>query len=131
MRPIGVVLPAGPADRSGAPNKVDTLVSLSREAADAGLGSVWVSQQSDHDALSVAAIIGHAVPAIRIGTSVVPVYPRHPLVVFSQGQTAQAASHGRFTLGLGLGAARFVNTGVNGAADRRRTWKFLGEYAGG
>jgi F420-dependent oxidoreductase-like protein len=108
MRPIGVAIPSGPEDRVGAPNKVDTLVSLSQEAAQAGLGSVWISQQLDHDALSVAAVIGHAVPDIGIGTSVVPVYPRHPLVVFSQAQTAQAAGHGRFTLGLGLGAARLV-----------------------
>jgi F420-dependent oxidoreductase-like protein len=97
---------------------VDTLVSLSLEAAQAGLGSVWVSQQFDHDALSVAAVIGHAVPGIRIGTSVVPVYPRHPLVMSSQAQTAQAASHGRFTLGLGLGAARFVEGAFGASFDR-------------
>jgi len=30
--------------------------------------------------------------------------PRHPLIVASLAQTAQAASHGNFTLGLGLGA---------------------------
>ncbi len=118
MRPIGIALPSGPEDRSGAPNKVDTLVSLSREAAGAGLGSVWISQQFDHDALSVAAVIGHAVPGIGIGTSVVPVYPRHPLVVFSQAQTAQAASHGRFTLGLGLGAARPVEAAFGVSFDR-------------
>jgi F420-dependent oxidoreductase-like protein len=94
-----------PEDRDGSPNKVDTLVSLSREAAESGIGSVWVSQQFDHDALSVAAVIGHAVPGIAIGTSVVPIYPRHPIVVSSQAQTAQAASHERFTLGLGLSSA--------------------------
>ncbi|MET8796156.1 TIGR03564 family F420-dependent LLM class oxidoreductase [Nocardia sp. NPDC004568] len=39
----------------------------------------------------------------RLG-GVVPINPRHPLVVASQAQTAHAASHRRFTLGLGLGA---------------------------
>jgi F420-dependent oxidoreductase-like protein len=39
-----------------------------------------------------------------VGTSVVPINPRHPLVVASLAQTAQAASHGNFSLGLGLGA---------------------------
>ena len=34
----------------------------------------------------------------------VPVNPRHPLLVASQAQTAQAASHGNFSLGLGLGS---------------------------
>jgi F420-dependent oxidoreductase-like protein len=34
---------------------------------------------------------------------VVPINPRHPLIVASLAQTAQAASHGNFSLGLGLG----------------------------
>jgi F420-dependent oxidoreductase-like protein len=115
---IGVTLPSGTDDRVGKPNKVDKLVELSREAAETGLASVWISQQLDHDALSVAAIVGHAVPGIAIGTSVVPIYPRHPIVVSSQAQTAQAASHGRFTLGLGLGSARLVETAFGVSFDR-------------
>jgi alkanesulfonate monooxygenase SsuD/methylene tetrahydromethanopterin reductase-like flavin-dependent oxidoreductase (luciferase family) len=39
-----------------------------------------------------------------VGTSVVPINPRHPLIVAQQAQTAQAATHGDFSLGLGLGA---------------------------
>ena len=34
----------------------------------------------------------------------VPINPRHPLTVASLAQTAQAAAHGNFSLGLGLGA---------------------------
>ena len=126
MRPIGITLPTGPEDRAGTPNKVDTLVSLSEEAAASGLGSVWVSQQFDHDALSMAAVIGRAVPGIGVGTSVVPIYPRHPVVVSSQAQTAQAASHGRFTLGLGLGVAQMVEQ-VFGV-DASRPIRHLREY---
>ena len=126
MRAIGVALPSGPADRVGAPNKVDTLVSLSSEAAAAGLGSVWISQQFDHDALSMAAVIGHAMPGIGVGTSVVPIYPRHPIVISSQAQTAQAASHGRFTLGLGLGAPRTVQRSYG--VDPSRPIRHLREY---
>lgn len=118
MAKIGVALPSGPGDRAGKPNKIDTLVALSREAAETGIGSVWISQQADHDALSVAAVVGHAVPGIGIGTSVVPVYPRHPVVVSSQAQTAQAASHGRFTLGLGLGARRAVESAFGVSFDK-------------
>lgn len=127
MRTIGVALPSGPDDRAGVPNKVDTLVSMGRDAAAAGLSSVWISQQFDHDALSVAAVIGHAVPGIGIGTSVVPVYPRHPIVVSSQAQTAQAASHGRFTLGLGLGAPHLIEAafGVSAARPIRHLREYL------
>lgn len=114
---IGVVLPTG-VEEATAANKIDALVSIAQEAADVGLGSVWVSQQFDHDALSVAAILGHAIPGIAIGTSVVPIYPRHPIVVSSQAQTAQAASHGRFTLGLGLGAPQFAEGTFGVTFDR-------------
>ncbi len=43
-------------------------------------------------------------PGLGVGTSVVPINPRHPLIVASLAQTAQAAAHGNFSLGLGLGA---------------------------
>jgi alkanesulfonate monooxygenase SsuD/methylene tetrahydromethanopterin reductase-like flavin-dependent oxidoreductase (luciferase family) len=90
---IGVVLPAG-AEQATAANKVDALIVLGREAAEVGLSSVWVSQHFDHDALSVAAILGHAVPDIALGTSVVPIYPRHPMVVFSQARPSKRPATG-------------------------------------
>jgi F420-dependent oxidoreductase-like protein len=49
-------------------------------------------------------LVGAAVPGLGVGTSVVPINPRHPLIVASLAQTAQAAAHGNFSLGLGLGA---------------------------
>jgi F420-dependent oxidoreductase-like protein len=98
---IGVVLPSG--DAGNTPNTVDELIGQTREAADAGLTSVWFSQLFDHDAIMLAALAGRAVPGIAVGTAVVPLYPRHPLVLASLAQTAQAATDGRFTLGIGLG----------------------------
>ena len=98
---IGAALPAG--DTGHAKNIVDELVAQTREAADAGLSSVWFTQLFDHDAISLAAIAGREVPGIEVGTAVVPLYSRHPLVIASLAQTAQAATDGRFTLGVGLG----------------------------
>src|ERR1700754_3983443 len=80
-------------------NAVDHYVEVAAMAADAGVGAIWIGQFFDVDALSIAALIGRAVPDIAVGTAVVPVYPRHPLVVAAQALTAQAASHGRFHLG--------------------------------
>ncbi len=99
---IGVGLPAG--DTAGAKNIVDELVSQTREAAEAGISSVWFSQLLDHDAITVAAVAGREVPGISVGTGAVPLYPRHPLVLAAHAKTAQAATGGRFTLGIGLGA---------------------------
>jgi alkanesulfonate monooxygenase SsuD/methylene tetrahydromethanopterin reductase-like flavin-dependent oxidoreductase (luciferase family) len=43
------------------------------------------------------------VPGLGVGTAVVPINPRHPLLVASAAQTAEAAAHGNFSLGIGLG----------------------------
>jgi len=102
---IGVALTSADAGTTG--NAVDELIARTREAAGAGVASVWFSQQISHDAISLAALAGREVPGIEIGTSVVPIYARHPLVLSSLAQTARAATGGRFTLGIGLGAKSF------------------------
>jgi F420-dependent oxidoreductase-like protein len=97
--PTGIVLHADPH----AFNRVDDVVAQATRAYDLGVRQVWLSQNNDHDAIALAALVGAAVPGLGVGTSVVPINPRHPLIVASLAQTAQAASHGNFSLGLGLG----------------------------
>jgi F420-dependent oxidoreductase-like protein len=98
--PAGVIVSP---DRSSH-NVIDNAISMSRAAHEAGVQHVWLPQNFDYDALALAALVGSAVPGLGVGTSVVPVNPRHPLIIASGAQTAQAASHGNFSLGLGLGA---------------------------
>jgi len=96
----GIVLRVDP----NAANVVDDVVSRARRAHEVGVHQVWLAQQFDYEAITLAALIGAAVPGLGVGTSVVPINPRHPLIMASLAQTAQAASHGNFSLGLGLGA---------------------------
>jgi len=98
--PTGLVLSARP----NAANVVDDVIEQASHAHQAGVRQVWLAQQFDHDAIALAGLVGAAVPGLGVGTSVVPINPRHPLIVASLAQTAQAASHGNFSLGLGLGA---------------------------
>lgn len=95
----------------GSTNAVDDLVDQARRAAASGVAGVWLGQVYDVDALSALAGIARDVPGIELGTSIVPIWARHPLVLAGQAQTVQAASHGRLALGLGLShpgsAARF------------------------
>jgi F420-dependent oxidoreductase-like protein len=98
--PTGIVLFPNPQ----AVNVVDDVVAQATRAYDLGVRQVWLAQQFDHDAIALAGLVGAAVPGLGVGTSVVPINPRHPLIVASLAQTAQAASHGNFSLGLGLGA---------------------------
>ncbi|MFI1328764.1 TIGR03564 family F420-dependent LLM class oxidoreductase [Streptomyces sp. NPDC020845] len=105
---IGVALPTDFTRLSQEVNSVDTLIGQVKELADAGLSAAWFTQRFDHDAITVAALAAREVPGIDVGTAVVPIYPRHPIALSMQAQTAQAASHGRFTLGVGLSTKSFV-----------------------
>src|SRR5690348_15966422 len=98
--PTGIVLFPNPE----AANLVDDVIGQAAHAYELGVRQVWLAQQFDYDAISLAGLVGAAVPGLGVGTSVVPINPRHPLIVASLAQTAQAASHGNFSLGLGLGA---------------------------
>ncbi|MER7949610.1 LLM class F420-dependent oxidoreductase [Streptomyces sp. NPDC096079] len=90
---------------------IDDTVALAREAHDAGLHSAWFGQSFAYDSPSLAAIVGREVPGLQVGTSAIPVFGRHPLLVSSQAQTAQAATGGRYHLGLALGTRHLTETG--------------------
>jgi F420-dependent oxidoreductase-like protein len=98
--PAGVLL----IPRPGAVNLVDDVIAQAARAQELGVKQVWLAQQLNYDAISLAGLVGAAVPGLGVGTSVVPINPRHPLIVAQLAQTAQAATHGNFSLGLGLGA---------------------------
>jgi F420-dependent oxidoreductase-like protein len=97
--PTGVVVAANPQ----AANAVDDAVAQADRAYAAGVRQVWLGQLFDVDSLALAALIGAAVPGLGVGTYAIPINPRHPLIVASLAQTAQAAAHGNFSLGLALG----------------------------
>ncbi|MBC3984491.1 LLM class F420-dependent oxidoreductase [Streptomyces sp. AC536] len=94
-----------------AANQIDATVDLAREAAAAGLRSAWFGQTFGADSPQLAAIVGREVPELRVGTSAIPVFGRHPLPVASQALTAQAATHGRYHLGLALGSKLLAEGG--------------------
>src|SRR5712672_1484787 len=98
--PTGIVVYPDPQ----AVNVVDDVVAQARRAYDLGVRQVWLAQQFNYHAIALAGLVGAAVPGLGVGTSVVHINPRHPLIVASLAQTAQAAAHGNFSLGLGLGA---------------------------
>ncbi|WP_405966512.1 TIGR03564 family F420-dependent LLM class oxidoreductase [Streptomyces sp. NBC_00015] len=103
---LGVALDASDAD-----NQIDATVRLAQEARTAGLRSAWFGQTFGADSPQLAAIVGREVPGLHVGTSAIPVFGRHPLLVSSQAQTAQAATHGRYHLGLALGTKLLTETG--------------------
>jgi F420-dependent oxidoreductase-like protein len=81
---------------------VDDVVAEARVVGEEGFASFWVSQIFSHDALTVLAVAGREVAGLELGTSVVPTFPRHPVVMAQQALTTNAACGGRLCLGIGL-----------------------------
>jgi F420-dependent oxidoreductase-like protein len=100
MIPIGLAL-APPAP--DVPDALADLLARAREAAAAGMASLWLGQVYDIDALTAWAAIGARVPSVLLGTAVVAVHSRHPIAMSSQAKTTQVAVGGRLCLGLGVG----------------------------
>ncbi|GAC70120.1 TIGR03564 family F420-dependent LLM class oxidoreductase [Gordonia soli] len=100
---IGVSLSTFASDPATS-NVVDRAIELADEAGRVGIDTVWLAQLFGYEAISVAALVGREVPSVGVGTSVVPIHPRHPIHLAGAAKTAQAATHGRFQLGIGLGA---------------------------
>ncbi len=78
------------------------IVARLRRFADAGFDHAFATQIFGPDALTLLAVVGAQVPGIGLGTGVVPVYPRHPMMLAQQALTVQAATGNRLLLGIGL-----------------------------
>jgi F420-dependent oxidoreductase-like protein len=97
-----------------------------RRFAEAGFAHAFASQIFDHDALTLLAAAGAQVPGIGLGTGVVPVYPRHPMVLAQQALTVQAATDNRLILGIGL-SHQIVVEGIWGMSFERPA-RYMKEY---
>ena len=77
-------------------------VAVLERYREAGLDHAFASQIFGPDALTLLAVAGSQVPGIGLGTGVVPVYPRHPMMLAQQALTVQMATGNRLLLGIGL-----------------------------
>ncbi len=95
---IGVMCGAS----SGPEGSVDGLIAHCRELEARGFASIWMANIFGLDAISAMGLVGRETERIELGTAVVPTYPRHPMAMAQLALTTQAASKGRFRLGIGL-----------------------------
>jgi len=103
----------------------DTVAQL-RRYKEAGLAHAFASQIFGPDALTLLATAGAQVPGIDLGTGVVPVHPRHPMMLAAQALTVQWATGNRLLLGIGL-SHQVVVEGIWGMSYDRPA-RYMKEY---
>tara|TARA_X000000368_G_scaffold61229_1_gene43170 strand:+ start:19728 stop:20621 length:894 start_codon:yes stop_codon:yes gene_type:complete len=86
----------------GSSRNVEDLKKQVQEANDLGYSTFWTPQIFNLDALTALAVVAESVEGIRLGTSVIPTYPRHPMMLAQQALTVNQVSNGRLDLGIGL-----------------------------
>ncbi len=83
-------------------SSIPSFVDECHVAVEQGFTSLWLPQIFGVDALIAIAVAGREVPALHFGTSVIPTYPRHPMLMAQQAKSTQSVLGDRFTLGIGL-----------------------------
>lgn len=86
-------------DTAGRP--LEEIIEQARQVEADGFAGYWIPQIFGFDAVMTQALVGREVPRIELGVAVVPSYTRHPLSLAQAALTAQAATGGRFALGIG------------------------------
>jgi F420-dependent oxidoreductase-like protein len=110
------------ADRGRYATKVEKLQADAAWADENGLDSVWTPQIPDEfDVMTAAALLASATSRIEVGTAIVPIQPRHPVVLAQQALSVQAISGGRFTLGLGVSHHWIINDMLGLPYERQAT----------
>lgn len=83
-------------------SNIAALLTTIQQAEQAGVRQIWMTQgPTSLDALTVYAAAMMQTQSIRLGTSIVPTYPRHPLALMQHAYTVDALSPGRLRLGVG------------------------------
>lgn len=85
-----------------ASDDIDDLVAQARQVAEDGFDTMWLPQIFGVDALTALAVVVREVPDLKVGTAVIPTYPRHPAMLAAQAKTLSHISGGRLILGIGL-----------------------------
>ena len=82
------------------PTDLNKAPARAKEAEDAGYDAVWTAETS-HDPFFPLAVAAPATESITLGTSIAVAFARNPMLLANIGWDLNAASNGRFVLGLG------------------------------
>ena len=83
-------------------NRISEIQSMIQRAEELGIHAAWMTTGGARlDSITCFAASAAATERIKLGTSIVPTYPRHPLVMVQQAQVVAQLAPGRFRLGVG------------------------------
>ena len=104
--PIGVVLVGRTAPE---------FISMAQRLEELGIPAAWMTAGGARpDSITTFAAIALKTRSIKLGTCIVPTYPRHPLVAAAQTQVVAQLAPGRFRLGMGPShRPSMANMGIN------------------
>ena len=104
----------------------DIVAEVQRVEAD-GFAFYSVPHIFSLDSISMLTVAGRETSTIELVTAVVPTVPRHPVAMAQQALTAQSASGGRFTLGIGLSHKAVIEDmfGLSYARPARQMREYL------
>ena len=77
-------------------------VAMAARADTLGYESLWVTHGIGRDALLTLSAFAHVAPHAGLGTGVIPIYPRHPVLLAQEALTLSDTSGGRLRLGSGV-----------------------------
>ena len=101
-------------------------VDCARRADTLDYDSVWVTHGLGRDALLVLSAYARVAPRVGLGTGVIPIYPRHPVLMAQEALTLQEMTGGRLRLGIGV-SHRPMMEGALGL-DMGRPLEVMREY---
>jgi probable F420-dependent oxidoreductase len=87
---------------------VTDFLAVAREAEARGYHTAWVGESSGYDAISLMTLIASHTDRIHVGSAVMPVQTRTPVVLGVSAASLGHVAPGRVALGLGLSSRTIV-----------------------
>ena len=82
--------------------KIKEVQTAIERAEELGIDAVWMTTGGARlDSITAFAATAGSTKKVKLGTSIVPLFPRHPLVMVQQVQVVAQTAPGRFRLGIG------------------------------
>jgi len=101
-------------------------IALAARADTLGYDSVWCTHGLGRDAFLVLAAYGAVARRVGLGSGVIPIYPRHPVLMAQEALTLADISEGRLRLGIGVSHAPMVSQALG--IDMGRPLDVMREY---